>query len=337
MATKLKPRPQSVVTPLGDTSIDTGPFVAERLDEWAYWIVEREAVRIAKEAGVHPPWTIDPVIANNRFCSVRRMDDKVSKWMLENWFLPDGYSEPRTAVIAGLLARMVNKPETLSAITKGRRFTKWNYQQAYDAMYEIKNNGGVVFTNAYIINGASGGPKIDQVLNAIRDCYDASDKQASQFLVQESMQHTAERLNKLRGVGSFISGQVVADLRHVLGDVLDGWWADRMTWAPPGPGSSRGMKYLVGLTNAEDTSGRGSDMNDKVFLRYLRQLIAIAKAHPEVGKVFRSRKLEAHDIQNTLCETSKFIRVKHGAGRAKNKFDAMSSHARRASEPQLDL
>jgi hypothetical protein len=301
-------------------------FVPERIEEWAYWIAAREAARKAKASGAEPPWTDDPIIAGNRFCNVRRMDDKVSLWLFNRWYNGrEGYADYRTALIAGLLARMINKPDTLATMTGSRRYSKWDYDRFYKVMYEIKATGAPVFTNAYIINGASGGPKIDQVLNAIRDCHEACDKRASRFLVPSSMQLTAEKLSGLRGVGSFISGQVVADLRWVLGDVNDGWWADRMTWAPPGPGSSRGMKYLLGVASAADMAGRGNDMRPKEFLVALRELIAIARAHKVVGPIFKERKLEAHDIQNTLCETGKFIRVKYGEGRAKNKFDASAS------------
>jgi hypothetical protein len=308
-------------------------FVPERIEHWADWIVMREEIRKKKEdQNLKPPYTLDAVMANTRWCNVRRMDDKVSKWMLENWYSPDGYSRASTALVAGLLARMINKPDTLSAITGGKRFTKFDYDRAYKAMYKVKNEGGTVFTNAYIINGASGGPKIDQVLNAIRDCHEACDAQATKFIVPESLQQSAAKISTLRGVGSFISGQVVADLRHVLGDVDDGWWADRMTWAPPGPGSSRGMKYLLGLASAEDMNGRGSDLRENQFLPALRELVVLAQQHKRVAPIFADRKLEAHDIQNTLCETSKYIRIKFGGGRGKNKYDAMSNYFN-----QLDL
>lgn len=307
-------------------------FVPERLDEWSYWITERERMRKAKWAGKKPPYSADPVMAYNRYCNVRRMDDKVSIWMLENWFTPGCYANYRTALIAGLLARMVNKPETLTAIIGGnRRFTTWNYEQARKAMYKIKDAGGTVFTSAYIINGASGGPKIEQVLGAIDKCYKACDKNATRFIVPESMQRTALSLHALPGVGSFIAGQVVADLRWVLGDVKDGWWADRMKWAPPGPGSSRGMKYLLGLATPADMAGRGKDLSEKQFLPALQELVLLAKQHPKVGPVFRERGLEAHDIQNTLCELGKFIRIKYGEGKAKNRFDPMASYDRQLS------
>lgn len=308
-------------------TIDYGRFIPERIEEWAYYICERENVHRLKVAGHPPPWTHDQVIAGNRFCNNRRMDDKVSIWLRENWFLGNGYAEPRTALIAGLLARMINKPETLSYLTSNKKYSKWDYPLFHKRMYEVKATGKAVFTSAYIINGASGGPKIDQVLGAIQDCVTRCNPQADKFIVPHSMQESAKRLESLRGVGSFISGQVVADLRWVLGDIEKGWWVDRMTWAPPGPGSSRGMKYLTGLGSPADMAGRGKDMVERDFLPALRELILLAQRHPKVGKVFAERKLEAHDIQNTLCELGKFIRVKYGEGRAKNSFDAKSSYS----------
>ena len=301
--------------------MNTGPFVPERIEEWAYWITEREKVRKAKAEGKRPPWTDDPVIANNRYCNVRRMDDKVSIWMLHHWYRQDGYVESRTALIAGLLARMINRPETLLYLTDGKPFSKWDYPKFHKRMYEIKETGQPVFTNAYIINGASGGPKIEQVLGAIDECVTVCDKNASKFIIPHSLQKTALSLHRLRGVGSFISGQVVADLRWVLGDVEAGWWADRMDWAPPGPGSSRGMKYLLGKASG------GSDVREGEFLPAVRHLVTLAQRHPTVKKVFNDRRLEAHDIQNTLCELSKYVRVKYGTGRAKNSFDARASYS----------
>lgn len=300
-----------------------GPFIEERIEEWAYWITEREAMRKRKEKNTDPTRTTfspDPVMAGTRWCNVRRMDDKVSIWLMDNWY-PDAQraenwldSAPNLLMVAALAARMINRTETLSHITGGNRFSKWDYDTFHKRMYEVKSRDEPVFTNAYIINGASGGPKIEQVLNAIRVCYHTK---PFTYLDVMSMRETALALHRLPGVGSFIAGQVVADLRWVLDEPL--YWGDKMTWAPPGPGSSRGMKYLLGYASADEMAGRGKDLTEKQFLANLPTLIDIAKKHPKVGKVFRERRLEAHDIQNTLCELGKYIRVKNG-GHAKNGY-----------------
>lgn len=302
--------------------LNTGPFVPERIGEWAYWIVERERMRVKRATGSGHPYSKDPVMAGTRWCNVRRMDDKVSQWLMMKWYPAASVAEdlrrlrPEQIVAAALAARMINRPETLYEITDGKRFSKFNYERFRAAMYDVKVRGESVFTNAYIINGASGGPKIEQVLNAIQQCVDSY--RVHRYLDIYSMRATAEALHKLPGVGSFIAGQVVADLRWVLNG-YDGFWKDRMLWAPPGPGSSKGMKYLLGLATVEDMAGRGQDMRSAQFLKYLPALIELAQLHPKVGPVFEDRKLEAHDIQNTLCELSKYVRVKHG-GHAKNSY-----------------
>ena len=299
--------------------VDTGPFIPERIDEWAYWIVEREAMRRRKEKGQpgkYGPGTYseDFHMAFTRWCNVRRMDDKVSQWLMEHWYPKNAGDYPAKQIVAcALAARMVNRPQTLEYITDGKPFSSWNYRLFHTRMYEVKASGTSVFTNAYIINGASGGPKIEQVLNAIEKCFTTK---PFYYLNTATMQGTAKHLHSLPGIGGFMAGQVVADLRWVLPEEP---WDDRMVWAPPGPGSSRGMKYLLGLSSPNDMAGRGADLSETQFLRYLPTLIFIAKRHPTVGKVFKDRKLEAHDIQNTLCELSKYVRVKNG-GHAKNKY-----------------
>jgi alpha-glutamyl/putrescinyl thymine pyrophosphorylase clade 1 len=299
-------------------------FKQKRLDQWAYWITEREHIRRMREAGEPAPWTRDPAMAGTRYCNVRRMDDKVSKWLLANWY-PAG-ATPRSYLLAALLARMINRPETLAHMTDGEPFRRYKPVQFHKRMYEMKATGAPVFTNAYIINGASGGPKIEQVLNAITIASDmAEDDDATAFIEPKSLEVTAGRLHALPGVGSFIAGQVVADLRQVMR--YKGWWLDRMDWAPVGPGSNRGMRYLLGVYGPEDLAGRGGEMHQKVFTIKLQELVGIAKAHKEVGPVFADRKLEAHDIQNTLCELSKYIRVKNG-GHAKNKFSQVEAATR---------
>jgi len=304
-------------------------FIPKRIEEWAYWIEERENIRRRREARKLAPWTKDAALACTRYCNVCRMDDKVSQWLINNWY--SGQCNMRDRLLSALMARMINRPETLAYINKDEPYDGWKYGQFYKRMYEVKASGESVFTNAYIINGASGGPKIDQVLNAISLAAERTkgDAKAERYVVPESMEQTALRLHELPGVGSFIAGQVVADLRHVIDGTkrVGGNWQDRMLWAPVGPGSNRGMRYLLGVYNAADLAGRGGEMPQKVFTIKLQELVALAQRHTVVSTIFADRKLEAHDIQNTLCELGKYIRVRNG-GHGKNGFDQKAAYRR---------
>lgn len=295
-----------------------GPFIPERIEQWAYWCSEREAMRRRKAKGGSYPFSADPVMANTRWCNVRRLDDKVSQWLLHEWY-PDPVEADamprRLLVVSAMLARTVNRIETLSAITGGNsRFSRWDPKHFGKVMHDIKASGKPVFTGVYIVNAAAGGDKIDLVLRSMDRCYNTK---PFHFLDTDSMQRTAKNMQSLEGVGGFMSGQFVADLRWVLDEPT--YWADRMTWSSPGPGSSKGMRYLLGLLSPNEMDGRGKDMTEQQFLHYIPMLIYVAKRHPIVGPIFKERRLENVDIQSTLCELSKYVRIKSG-GRGKNPY-----------------
>jgi hypothetical protein len=315
-----------------------GDFDPVRVEHWAVWIYLRELIRKRRESGRPAPWltakdvpagyeslsnralTLD-VMRNTRFCNVRRMDDKVSRWLIDRWYDPN--LPPSDLVIAALMARMINKPETLTEINQGDPFNGFYHNLFLRRLQAIKDRGDTVFTSAYIINAAGGGSKIRYVMEGINNAYQAMQKSklgAAVYLDATSMENTWQSLQSIQGVGSFIAGQVVADLRHVYRADVAGYWLDALTWAPPGPGSSKGMRYLLGNLGPSDLDGRGKDMRANEFLPHLQALVVLARKHRLTKPIFLDRGLEAHDIQNTLCETSKFVRVAHG-GHAKNQYN----------------
>lgn len=285
-------------------------FDTEMLNTLKYWVVERERVRKAKEAGLPKPWTKDVLIANHRWCNVRRADDKVSRWLLDNWY--DGHNaSPRSLVIAAALARLINWPDTLfELMVDDKPFTKWNASAVRNKLAKWQGTGNKVFTGAYIINGAAGGSKVDQVVRHVQVL--ATTMRGSNgrpVLHADSMEHTWAELIKCPGIGSFMAGQIVADLRYVL----PGAWSDRMQWAPLGPGSTRGMRRLLAL------EPRGA-MRQGEFNVLLPKLIELLQRDRKTGVVFADRKLEAMDIQNCLCEFDKYVRLKTGTGHVRSKY-----------------
>jgi hypothetical protein len=103
-------------------------------------------------------------------------------------------------------------------------------------------------------------------------------------------------------MGSFLSAQVIADLKYTpwLADAPD-WWS----WAASGPGSRRGLNLVCGFPAEQPwREDRWFDM-----LTLLRE---------DIKKDLRkSQILEMHaqDTQNCLCEYSKWYKVSRGVGR----------------------
>lgn len=267
-------------------------------ERYIYWIKERESIRLKKEAGKPKPWTDDEILRSYRFCNVRRMDDKVSKWLDRNWYTPN--IDHPNMVVACTLARQLNNPESLSAVG----FPKaWNPTRVEEILNKRAKAGLKNFSGAYMITGTLGGTKIQQIVHKVVDVI-AKDPPV---LNTNSMEESVKALLPYPGFSTFIAGQVVADLRWAI----EGKWADRNTWAAIGPGSRRGMNRLLGRDLL-------AHMKQEQFNDHLAGLVREAKA--KLPSTITSR-LEMIDWQNCLCEFDKYTRTMLGEGRPKQKYD----------------
>lgn len=277
-------------------------LLPERLELLSYWVRERESIRQKKEAGLPKPWTQNVVLQTTRFCNCRRVDDKVSRWLLSNWYTKTAVTHPLAA--AGL-ARLINWPDTLEVLLHDA--WEWDMEAAMLALRLYRDDRNKVFTGVYIINGtgAKGRDKIFVVCRQVNTFY-----MHPELLDPKSMESTWRNLMRVPGIGTFIAGQMTADLRHVV----PGEWADKMAWAPLGPGSQRGLSWLQGW----DGLAKLPSMSQAVFTEGIGVLMPwFASTLPEI---FDDRKLEAHDVQNCLCEYDKFMRISTGVGRGKNSY-----------------
>ncbi len=283
------------------------------LDELMFmrrWMTERELVRVAKEKGYPQPWTLDPLMEKYRWCNVRRMDDRVSRWLL-GWYEHhmagrQGSDERYSALTLTALGRLINWPDTLAKLTPFDGNGNYDMHGVTNTLREVRSSGEKVFTGAYIINGALGGEKIAQVTIKVMipllgraDCIDT-----------DSMEKTFSGLEGSPGIQSFMAGQIVADLRHVL----PGSWSDRFTWAPLGPGSRRGLARLMpnlGLLGSGPRAQRVGVTAMGIVQDRLREMMK---------PMFDKRGLELMDIQNCLCEYDKYRRLMKGEGSVRSTY-----------------
>jgi hypothetical protein len=114
------------------------------------------------------------------------------------------------------------------------------------------------------------------------------------------------RLSLQDGIGGFMGAQVIADLKHV--EPLCSA-PDCSTFARSGPGSRRGLNWLMGR---EPRAGwKEQEWHDAL-------LALRGYTLPRLPTELRS--LDAQNMQNCLCEASKYFKVKYESGRAKQNF-----------------
>lgn len=263
-------------------------------DLLVYWVHERESIRVAKEAGKPRPWTTDHILDTYRFCNVRREDDRVTRWIAANWREPN--KADRFLWFAMVVARLFNQPSTLEALGYPGVYSADNFRRV------INNIQGRVFNAAYIVStNRVAMNKVDYLLERVlQPVWDARNECDPKGF--ETLAGYCRQLTKFDGIGSFIGAQVIADLKYVqLREARD--WS---TFAASGPGSRRGMNRLL-----------------------RREVKAPWKEHNWHEELLRARQfvnsktgfdLHGQDVQNCLCEFDKYVRVKTGEGKPKQKY-----------------
>ena len=264
-----------------------------RVYELAYWINERHLMKLRKDKGERRlfGYSDDWVMGETRYCNVHREDDKVTQWLAQHW---------RPAHNTGwelALARMINYIPSLEAILD------YNIVTAEDTLKTMRGLGQKIFTSAYTITTC--GEKVDKIEYVMRVVHAVKGQQWR----LDNVRTLAEAwgiLKEVKGLGSFLAGQIVADMKNTRGNPLDNvrrpvpdWWQ----WAAPGPGSLKGLSelYEKPITPAKFTP-------------------AIRKAWEEVHPLIDDHVPPIHmqDFQNCLCEYSKYKRIERG-GHARNR------------------
>lgn len=245
----------------------------ENVDLLCYWINEREEVRKAKEAGCPREWSEDPIFQQYHFCNVHREDDRGTKELhalcrelnVTCPLLPEFYTA----------ARLFNMPAS----------TRVYWTQGVDALKCYRDQGSKIFHVAYVVSTCGQRmDKIDYVNRVVRDVRNL-------FVPRNTCRAAFDALRTVDGLGSFLAGQVVADLKN--DQYLEGCH-DCRSFAVMGPGSKKGMDFLIA-----DGETPTTERNFHSRLLYLDHVIG--------GQV---TPMDAQDLQNCLCEFSKFMRYK---------------------------
>jgi hypothetical protein len=264
------------------------------MDRLLYWIRERESIREKRLKDLPLPWTDDKILQTYRFCNVVRIDDAVSQWLLNHWYLPN-LNHPNM-LVACALARFINQPGALEVVGFPQQ---WYPLEVKQKLRNYREAGGQVFNSAYMVRGNDGRDKIESVV----DYYVDPLFQLRGSIFYTSMQDAWETILGGYGLGSFMAGQIIADMRWGV----NGSWVDKRCWAPMGPGSRRGLKRL-GI----ETSNQEEFMDG---LRFVQKSL-----RPQLPRKLTKR-MEAIDWQNCLCEYDKYVRTLFCRGKPKRRFN----------------
>ena len=275
------------------------PHEAGRIESLMYFVFEREAIRIARENGIsREGWTVDPIFRKYKFTNIRRRDDRVSQWMLDNLSRPRAGDADLWFTL--LAARLINWPPTLHHLLEQgalpRNAAEFDRQRFIDAVEYFKATNPKTYSGAYMtFPGKLGYKEKSEFLSrvvlseAANNHYDSI--HAALWGRPQLISGFVGELAKCFGVSTFMAGQVAADLTYVPEQL--GLADDLHTWAPLGPGSQFGLNVLFGKPRYHRWSQA----------EFNRALVGIKE---QIARTLEIEDLTLHDVQNVLCEYGKY-------------------------------
>lgn len=269
------------------------------------WARERENIRLKKESGQPPPWSDDVIFRQYRFCNVHREDDKVTRWIAQHWRNPNKHDPDLW--FAMVIARHLNLPDSLAQLGYP---IPWKPKKFLGVVRGRRGIGMPAFNAAYMIRASNTEKFEDKAEYLVERVFNPLWKQRKKLRPVKGM--TLEQYHTLLqqqyGLGSFLAGQTVSDLAYtpVLQDASD-WWE----FAASGPGSRRGLNLVLGREI-------NAPWAEQVWREEHAKLRAVLKPEfEEVGLEW----VHSRDSQNLLCEGGKYLKVRLGLGRPKQRYN----------------
>lgn len=257
-----------------------------KLDKFIYFVNERELMRRRRECGGAWPWSEDPILQHYHFCNIRREDDRGTKELRALRIELDLAMHKRPEYYA--CARLFNYAPSVQAY----------YAHGPEYLQERLDRGEKVFHTAYVVSTC--GKSMDK----IQYCDELIKKVREAYVSNLSCQDAFDCLRKIDGLGSFMCGQIVADLKH---DQYLHYAPDWETFAVMGPGSKKGLDILFGVGTTE------TNFKERINFLNMNVMGVIPSLHRQ-------------DLQNCLCEFQKFMRyVTNGQGRRRI-YDVQCQH-----------
>lgn len=289
-------------------------FNAAAVKRFVYFVSERFAIWDRRLCGAPKPWTQDPILQQYRFCNVYREHDKVTQWIAEHIRAP--FEDHPHLWFMLCIARQINWPDTLSELIADKRgawpYKTWNAERARQIMLARRARGDKLYTGAYMLNAQFGKDDYDKARDkafftthlTLQPHWEQRTRRAREL--SGTLHDAAQALQTVRGWGSFMSAQVVADLKFTryLANAPD--WED---WALLGPGSERGLGRIFGMLPEKRHVKKLPPEQAIAVLQDLR-----AAVWPVLERRL-PRRLCLQNLQNCLCEFDKYERVRLGEGR----------------------
>ena len=271
-----------------DKIMSANPKFNKNLNTMKYWITERQNILRKKEAGESYPWTDDEILQKVRFCNVNRQDDKETKYLKEKVCLNSNLSL-ENKILNIILFRLFNKSETFERLGGfPYDFATFDIMSLEDKVRQLHSEGYNLFTGAFMISAlvrvSNKNSTYDLGALNVLNNFNAQKYIAYMCIKASDQQELYDTLRTFKGIGSFLAYQMFVDITYIPNCPFG-----RNHFVVSALGAQDGIKRIV-----EDYDG----LTKEEIMFYLKYR----------DEFFQT--IDLSDIENCLCETSKYIRIR---------------------------
>ena len=283
---------------------------------------ERHAVYQARLRNLPEPWTADPVIRRHRFTNAFRAADRVSQRLIRIQ-QESRKATPRTVMLRTVLFKLFNRESTWDAIVAGLRSMPEDLDSNYRAIVRIldqRAKARPLYNAAYLIPPGPTIPKYHwHVELAKRITRSGLAERLADCAAADVVKTAYTALLEHPSMGPFLSFQIATDIGYA-----ETFAADESRFVVAGPGALDGLSKCFAPATAS-----ALDPADTILWMTERQEDDARDAGALAPTLWGRRRLQPVDVQNLLCEISKYTRATHpevagasGRTKIKQRFQA---------------
>jgi len=280
------------------------------------YINERWRIYAKRKAGKKPPWTNDRILRDYHFTNVLRRYDSGTQWILNNIGVPPTVKRKKeyfdTSQKMLIIWRVVQyRWPNYHTIFEDHGWISPGFSTGKQGkllvrtwkknIEETKKKHGQWHTTAHIVLQSNfKQTRIENYMHYLSLLDQDFPRFCKGIIDAQSMQEAHKHVKSFQGFGDFTAQEVLIDL-CLLGVLPDEW---RDEWSVAGPGAKEGIDLIYPQAKNSGSAG---------YTRAMERLRDIQ------GKYLPDNvpPLMLHDIEFSLCEFSKYVKIKHGTGRAR--------------------
>lgn len=261
--------------------------------DYLWFVEERHRIWTRRQAGHSGQWTADPIMSRRKFTNVFRILDPGTQFIMTDLLVED----PREQLMLLFLYRHTGRSEFWRTMillygvpevsTLGAHYHLW---------VAHRDAGNPVFTGAYLVYPQSSTPGTDKLMSIFELTarlfnHRSPDDIVPDFLAARTQEARFETLRRNKGVAEFMSMQILTDWGYTphCGADLEN------DFVVAGPGATRGANAL--------RTGKTRDT-----ITWARDAVLASPSCPTLLQGSVERVPSLMDVQNTLCELSKYLR-----------------------------